>query len=314
MVESKNIVWTEKYRPSNAEDVCGNKDNYKGIVNIINEPGNILIYGPPGTGKTTIVRSLLKDISRESIFFFDMSLKSADTCKYMTRTLLNFVTKQTLKKNKILVVDEVDCMRVIDQKIFKSYLSKSVSSDYNYSLSLIFICNNINKVSDFITRNCHLLNFKTLQFVDVKKYLVNICKNENITYSSKALELIFEKCNNDLRNTVTTLQYIYMMYDVISEENYKKVFLSIDMDDRYLDTIFKMKIDDGVNKVYFEGISTLSFISRLLKYHKNKNKLTFEYIRVLAKASDSVINSNNVWFILYYVIRNSPFFLDKRIE
>lgn len=308
---NKNTVWTEKYRPIESKDVCGCDEVYHKILYTTDTPCNILIYGPPGTGKTTAVRSVLRNINSESIFFFDMSLKSADTCKQMTRALTNFVSKQTNKKHKLIVVDEIDCMRVIDQKIFKSFLSEKVCADYNYSISIIFMCNNIKKVSDFIVRKCDLIQFKPLKFENVKSYLKNICENEHLSYDIETLELIFNKSKNDLRKTITTLQYMYLLCNDIQFENYNKIISSVDIDEKYIDYILNLEIKEAVNSVFYEGLSTLNFIIKLFHYHKNRGKMTFEYVKILGKASNNALKSNNVWFILYQVIKNSPIFCSK---
>ena len=56
------LPWTEKYRPSNLNDIVLDNDTRRLFNNMIelNTFPNMLLYGPPGTGKTTTVLCLLK--------------------------------------------------------------------------------------------------------------------------------------------------------------------------------------------------------------------------------------------------------------
>lgn len=297
--------WTEKYRPYDSKNICGNIENIKEIIELREKRGSILIYGPPGTGKTTSVRSVLNGFPKEQIFTFDMSLKSSETCKNMTRLLNNFITKQTETNHKIVVVDEIDCMRVMDQKVFKCLLSQSINS---YSVSVIFLCNNIKKVSEFIIRNSKLVEFKLLEYEKISDYLEEICVLEKINVDHKSLKSMFNTCKRDLRKMLTTMQYVYKMTGVITEEKYKEIIhlLYADVD---IDKVFEIPLIDAVDYIYYQGISVLKFIDDMLVYHKMKSMLTRDYVKKLAKASNDIKIANDTWFIICFIISESPIFL-----
>ena len=304
----KMTPWTEKYRPRDISNVCGNKEIYNDILKLRETSGCVLIHGPPGTGKTTTIRSILNDVDDESIFIFDMSMKSSETSKNMTRILNNFIKKQTIRRHKIIVVDEIDCMRVLDQKVFKRLLSMSLYDSSTYSISVLFLCNNIDKVSEYIVKNCEIINFNLLEFKEVQKYLVNICKTENIPVKDNCLKYIFHKCYCDLRKTITTLQYLYMMTDEISIDKYNEITIRIDIDDNIIINLFKKNLKDAVDSIYYSGVSVIDFINKIHVYHKSKSKMTHEYVKVLAEASNDVRKTNDTWFIICFVISNSPIY------
>ena len=60
-MNSKNIPWIEKYRPTKFENIVLDKVNRKIFENIIkfNNIPNLIFYGPPGTGKTTTIINLI---------------------------------------------------------------------------------------------------------------------------------------------------------------------------------------------------------------------------------------------------------------
>tara|TARA_Y100000389_G_scaffold195238_1_gene226357 strand:+ start:1072 stop:2052 length:981 start_codon:yes stop_codon:yes gene_type:complete len=301
----KGIPFTEKYRPIEAKEVCGCDKNYDQLCEAMEKPKCLLIHGPPGTGKTSSIRTLIKEKSNENIFFFDMSLKASEINKNISRILLNFIQKQTISKHKIIIVDEVDCMRVTDQRIFKMILTPNTSSN-RYMVSVIFICNNIERVSDFIVRKCEVLKFDTLNFSTVSSYLINICEKENIPYDIRILERIFGECDFDLRKTITLIQYIYMMSEKIDNSSFEEIVLKNRMDSRYIEDIFKMEIISGVNKIYYEGISINNLISELYDYHIKNNVMNEKYLNTLAFVSSKVKKTNDIWYLIYYLLFNSP--------
>lgn len=298
------VPWTEKYRPYNSKRICGNEENLRDIRALREKCGSILVYGPPGTGKTTSIRSILNDFPKEQIFTFDMSLKSSETCKNMTRLLNNFIIKQTESNHKIVVVDEIDCMRVIDQKVFKCLLSSSFNT---YSVSVMFLCNNIKKVSEFIIRNSKLIEFKLLEYEKVKDYLEEICSLENINVDHRSLEYIFNMCDRDLRKMLTTMQYIYKMTGVITKEKYKEIIYLLDTDVD-IEKLLKLPLIEAVDYIYYQGKSVLKFIDDMLVYHKEKSILTKDYIKKLAEASNDAKIANDSWFIICFIINESPIY------
>lgn len=300
--------WTEKYRPDDISSVCGNQEKYNEIAKLNYEMGTALIHGPPGTGKTTTIRSILKDVDEESVFIFDMSLKSSETSKNMTRILNNFIKKHTKLKHKIVIVDEVDCMRVIDQKVFKNLLSQSLLKKSSYSISVLFLCNNINKVSEFIVKNCKNINFNLLKFEQVFTYLFNICESEQISVRRECLNYIFNNCGNDLRKTITTMQYLYMMTGEISKQKYDETMDLVDINDKIIDDLFSKPLKEAVDTIYYEGISVIDFIDKFYHYHKDRGKITHEYIKILAGSSNIARNTSDTWFVLCYIISESPLF------
>ena len=56
-IQSNNIPWVEKYRPSTFDNIVLSSHNQQILNNMLtmNIFPNLLLYGPPGTGKTTTI-------------------------------------------------------------------------------------------------------------------------------------------------------------------------------------------------------------------------------------------------------------------
>jgi DNA polymerase III delta prime subunit len=57
---------TEKYRPSNFDNIVLDPNNKMLFMNMIQNKyfPNLLLYGPPGTGKTTTIINLINEYQR----------------------------------------------------------------------------------------------------------------------------------------------------------------------------------------------------------------------------------------------------------
>ena len=149
------IPWTEKYRPETSKEVCGNVLEFEQVLKYGSHSKNLLLHGPSGTGKSTAVRVLLKNIPKDSRLILDAKARASGTTQQLIRKLTNFSIQKTSSKQRFVLVDEVDSIRIIDQKIFIRPLTKDISKEHgDKNIIFLFICNRIERVSEFIVRNC----------------------------------------------------------------------------------------------------------------------------------------------------------------
>ena len=118
--------------------------------------------GPSGTGKSSAVRVLLKNVPKESKLILDAKARANGTTQQLIRKLTNFTMKKTETKERFILVDEVDSIRIIDQKIFIRPLTKNIGDNSDKHIIYIFICNRLERVSEFIVRNCELIMYNPL--------------------------------------------------------------------------------------------------------------------------------------------------------
>ena len=143
------IPWTEKYRPETSKQVCGNVLEFEQVIK----------YGSQGK------------------LILDAKARASGTTQQLIRKLTLFSMQKTTSKQRFVLVDEVDSIRIIDQKIFIRPLSKDISrydGDSERSIIFLFICNRIERVSEFIVRNCVSIAYNSLTFKMANGYIMKI--------------------------------------------------------------------------------------------------------------------------------------------
>ena len=113
------VPFTEKYRPTNFDDIVLDPFNKQILSNIIETSyfPNLLFYGPPGTGKTTTIINLinsyqtkLKNKNKDLIIHLNASDERG--IDIIRNQISFFVNSKPLFNNgmKFVILDEVDYM------------------------------------------------------------------------------------------------------------------------------------------------------------------------------------------------------------
>lgn len=301
------IPWTERYKPVSSHQVCGNIKEFEKVKESKKQLQNILLHGPSGTGKSSALKVILQNIPDDCKLILDTRTRSSGSTQNIVNKMTNFILKKSSSKIRYVLVDEVDSFRIIDQKIFIRPLTRE-----NNGIRLIFLftCNRIELVSEFIVRNCTVIEYKSLNYDMVKNHLQDICNKENVSYNSESLENIFKAVNFDMRKMISTMQYLYLMTGSIDYNEFiKNDTTNLSNYTNLFDNIFSMKdIIQSTNFIYrySYSINTLCIFS--LEYHSKYNKLTYEYIKLLANICNDSHTTDDTWFLIYYMIQKSPIY------
>lgn len=209
-MELQELMWVEKYRPLKLDQVANQKPIVDGIKNLIAKPEempNLLFSGPAGVGKTTVALCIARQILGEYWRDYTLELNASDERGInMVRERVKMFARYTTMASskipfKVVILDEADEMTGDAQTALRRIIEDSARST-----RFILICNYISQIIEPIQSRCVIFRFVNLTEEDVVKHLEEICKKENVKYEKKALSIIYEATEGDLRHAINALQ------------------------------------------------------------------------------------------------------------
>ncbi len=228
-----NIPWTEKYRPTNVDDLVIDKNTYNKIKQIIKEKDmpNIIITGVPGTGKTTTILCIALQILGKYVKEAVLELNASDDrgIKTVQESIVNFCKKKLnmddddvskYARHKIILLDEADNMTSKAQQLINTLMTR-----YHDTTRFAYTCNNSSDIIEAIQSRCIIFRYRRLSSEQVIGRLKYICEQEgNVIYTKKALEAIVTISNGDMRQAINCLATTHNGYGKVSVSNVYKLY------------------------------------------------------------------------------------------
>ena len=211
------LTWTEKYRPTELENIIIEPITKQLINNMIHKQlfPNMLFYGQPGTGKTTTIMCLIKRYQETYNFQNNViHLNASDDrgIEVIRNQLYSFVNSKGLYNNelKFVILDEVDSMTKQAQHSLLNLINKS-------NVRFCLICNYISKLIQPLRDYLLLIPFY-INKNEINKYINNILISENMDIQEDIIEDIKYNYYPDMRSIVNCLQiYKSYPYDMIEK-------------------------------------------------------------------------------------------------
>jgi replication factor C large subunit len=204
------VPWTEKHKPrsiAEIKEIVGEAEYIDSFVSWLRnwKPGDkaALLYGPPGVGKTLLVEVVAKEFGYELF-----QLNASDT---RTEAALRRLVGQSSKtvslygsRGKLIFLDEIDglygvgeadAVKAIVELIKESRVPIVMAANDPWDPKL----RPIREVSVMI-------EFKRLRSSSIIKHLKKICAKEGIMADERALKIVAELAEGDMRSAVNDLQ------------------------------------------------------------------------------------------------------------
>ena len=213
----KDIVWTEKYRPTKVSEMVGDfKIKILKYLENVNKIPHFLFHSmTPGTGKTTLSKAIINELGCDSLVINSSNDRKIETIREKVKEFaLTQSSKQGLRR--CVFLDEFDGMLKASQEALRNLMETYASNCF-----FILTCNNINKVHDAIMSRCVVMEFARPDRNEIYEYCKMICENESLEYTEDGLKELIKLNYPSIRNCVVKLQDLHTEGLSVTIENAK---------------------------------------------------------------------------------------------
>lgn len=208
MQQQDNIPWTEKYRPTNFDNIVLDPANKELFLNMLENKyfPNLLFYGPPGTGKTTTIINLVNEyqrIKKTKSLVIHLNASDERGIDIIRNQIYQFVRTKNLFETgfKFVILDEVDYMTKNAQQALK-YLLQTCGNNVKFFL----ICNYISKIDYSLQHEFMCIRFNQLPPTKIRDFIKDICIKENVAIADKHISMIQDIHKSDIRSMINFIQ------------------------------------------------------------------------------------------------------------
>jgi replication factor C small subunit len=209
-VNEEALMWVEKYRPKNLNEVVDLHDIVESLKAFMRKPKtmpHLMFAGIPGTGKTTLALCIAHELFGPNWKNFTLELNASDERGIDTvrERVKDFSRYSRTGFGDIpfalIILDECDQMTGPAQTALRRIMETSSRTS-----RFILICNQSSKIIEPIQSRCAIFRFSRLDKLAMKEQLQCIAKNEKVKLAPEAAERIVDFSEGDLRHAINALQ------------------------------------------------------------------------------------------------------------
>tara|TARA_B100001093_G_C26819627_1_gene1011325 strand:- start:701 stop:2068 length:1368 start_codon:yes stop_codon:yes gene_type:complete len=319
-----NSLWINKYKPNNLNQIIGNKNQIKRIIEWLKnidslKSMSLIVSGNHGIGKSLTLKYILEEngylvkvILPNEIKLYRNDGDFTDFFNYKN-SIKNKIKFSSNNENKklALIFDETESITLTSEKKFITEIFKM--NNKKKLFPLIFISNNQHsKLLNDLKKNCLEVRFIPPTNFELKNLICKVLNQEKIKVeNNKIIDMLIDFSQCDIRKLINILQELSFHYSnkIISEPDfYKYIKLSkqknneLGLFDTTLEIINKNKTYDEINQ-YYENEKVLLPLMIHENYPKrvlNKSKLnTDDLLNQINKICDSISIGDNIETSIY---------------
>lgn len=246
IINDKEIIWAEKYRPQRIEDLILPDEYLKKFKTMLENPKNVLLVSSnPGLGKTSTANAIVKESGMESLYINASLESSIDVLRGKVKQFA--YTSSFDGRKKIVVYDEFDGF---SDQAFSGL--RSCIEEFSSNCLFIATCNYLNKIPEPIVNRFEVYDFdkifeynKNIIFKKIVVKLIQILQNEKIEFNQEDIVKLVDLKYPSIRGMLMLLQS--------NMTDNKLQFSEITLKDTYQDLLDLMKsrnFELMIKKVY----------------------------------------------------------------
>jgi len=207
-----NIPFTEKFRPTNFDEIYNNNNIDIILNNCLKEKDipHFLFHGNSGNGKTTSVKTFINKLygtqNHHNILYLNAS---DDRGINIVREKIKTFSKLSTTNNeiKIIILDEADNMTYDAQSALRR-----IMEIYCKNTRFIIICNFVNKIIEPIISRCCKVKFNSLTDEQIEKIIDKVENEMKFKMNDVIKNYIINETNGDARKTLNIIECLYQIY------------------------------------------------------------------------------------------------------
>jgi replication factor C subunit 2/4 len=166
---------------------------------------HLLLYGPPGTGKTSTVLALARELFGGRVRDCVLEVNASDDrgIDMVRKKIRKFAMADVVAGTfKLVVLDEADCLTPDAQSALRCLVEKATPTT-----RFCFLCNYSTKIIDPLASRCAKYRFAPIPATAMGPALDAMARAEGLLdLDPEVLRLCMNKCQGDMRRTITCLQ------------------------------------------------------------------------------------------------------------
>lgn len=210
MIELKNVLWFEEFRPVTTAECILPESTRKEFIEFVKEGvlPNLILSGSTGTGKSSTAQAALREIGADFISINGSKDMGIDTLRTTIQQFASTVSLTSDNPRKYVLIEEADFMNMNSvQPALRAFIE-----EFSGNCGFIFTCNFPNKIMKELRGRCTEINFKIPSKeagAIAGQYFKRVCmilEKKNVPYEREAVAQYVKQTFPDLRKCINDMQ------------------------------------------------------------------------------------------------------------